>query len=331
MAERAKAGLRKKPAIMDKTIEQVVHEAVRGQATQQNPAFEAMLAEHLKPPAPPEDMAAWPMAVQEFQNGGYLEPGDVILTTKLDSFFSSLVRRFDKSSFAHAALVLFTPHHEDGIDHTFLIETSMNGIDISTFSEIAAPTKKYKDTGEPPSYVVGIKRLETEWSTISLRRMVASRMLHFIDLDNYNYSLLMALANRRLSKFYFRLRNLFFGRGVSLAEYLRRGGNFSPDEFICSGFVQFAYVDMLRTAIERGMIPPDYHAAAWSDVLFAQWIKETSSMEDLITVKPRELAESDKLQWKYLIHGGKAYRVRSNQDVNSFFKEIRATDRLVEA
>ena len=39
------------------------------------------------------------MPVAEFKNGQYLEPGDIILSTRLESLFSFLMKRLDHSRF----------------------------------------------------------------------------------------------------------------------------------------------------------------------------------------------------------------------------------------
>lgn len=262
----------------------------------------------------------WPMDIQEFKAAGYLEPGDVILMTKVGSLFSTLTRIFDQSKFAHVALVYQTPHYGDGIDKTFLIETTMRGVDLEALSEIVTPSKIHKDTGLPPDFVVGVKRLESDWATLPLRRMAASRMLHFIDADDYNFRLMVALANRRTRQIYLRLRRILRGRAPSVGEFLRTGHRYLPAEFICSGFVQYAYVDMVRTAVERNLIDKSYADQALRDVLFCERVNEHSPMEELMACTPRDLAHSTKLNWKYIIHRGQVFKVSSGEEVDAFFK-----------
>lgn len=297
--------------IFGKSVGQVMSEAIEEGNTPQPERSNPVAAETgplplpVRPCAPePEEEAEWPMPVEAFRKGNYLHCGDVVLTTKLGSLFSSLIRVIDHSDFAHSALVFLTPRADLGIEENYVIETTMGGLDIGAFGEFVAPTKIYADTGKAPNYIVGIKRLEREWATPELRARVSGRMLRFLDVDDYDYSMLAALASR-YTKFWFRARNLVFGRAPSLGEYLRRGLRYTPAEFICSGFVQFAFVDMVRTAIERGLLPPARAEEVWKDTLFASWITEESTMEDLIGVRPAELAACESLRWKYLIFGGR--------------------------
>lgn len=319
-----------KPQDMAKTVEQTFVEAITNRKAEPEEGREANGSLGVHPAviaAPPPDDAVWPMPVAEFQHGHFLEPGDVVLSTRLESFFSFLVKRFDNSRFAHASLAFMTPRHYPGVDRTYLIEATFSGVDLNSFAEIVAPTKVYKDTKDKPRYVVGIKRLETDWFAPSLRPMVGGRMLRFIKDDDYNFSLLAALAFSK-SSIVFRLREKLFGSAPTVSDFLRRSRNFAPVEFICSGFVQFAYVDMVRSAIERGSLALEEAERACEEVLFAPWVTSRSTMEDLMAVKPLELASSERLKWKYLIYGGTVHKVSSDDDVHALFDKINAEDRI---
>ncbi len=321
------------PPIMEKTVGEALDKAKinAGCKAAERPGPEAFL-DKMGALFEPEDDGVWPKTVKEFKDAGYLEAGDIVLMTKLGSIFSWFVNVFDKSDFAHCAMVFQTPHDGHGIDHTFLIETSMSGVDLQTLTEIVAPTKIYQDVKLPPDFVVGIKRLEAPWSSKPLRRMAANRMLHFIDNDDYDFSMLMALATRTTKKLYFRMLPRMRGVAPTVSEYLTKGTKFSPAEFICSGFVQFAYIDMVKTAIERSLIKREDAEAAWADVIFADKITETSSMKKLMAVTPRELATTSKLKWKYFINRGMVYKAETCADINQHFDTIRAKHRrLVES
>ncbi len=313
-----------KPKELSKTVEEAVKQAVTNRSVDPATNGAAPLGFQARPaPVPEPEDVEWPMPVEKFQYGHFLEPGDIVLSTRLESFFSFLMQSFDHSRFAHASLTFITPRHYAGVDRSFLIEATFSGVDLGAFSEIVAPTKVYKDTHEKPRYVVGIKRLEADWFTPEMRPMVSGRMLRFIKDDDYNFALLAALATNR-SNFFFRLRDKLFGRAPTINEFLNRGKRFAPVDFICSGFVQFAYVDMVRTALERGLLHPHMIDQAHDDVFFAPWVDPQCSMEKLMAVKPRELAASPKLKWKYLIYGGKAYQVSRDEQVEEIFERINA-------
>ncbi len=310
------------PKQMQKTVEETVVEAItnRSKGVVADPGLSTW-AEMPTAIVPAEKEATWPMPVAEFKSGHFLEPGDVILSTRLESFFSFLVKRFDDSRFAHAALTFVTPRHYPGVDRAYLIEATFGGVDLGAFSEIVAPSSVYKDTYEKPRYLVGIKRLEADWLTPQMRPLVGGRMLRFIKDDEYNFALLVALATQR-SKFFFRLRDSLFGRAPTIGDYLKRSKKFAPVDFICSGFVQFAYVDMVRSAVELGILSDDMAEKARDDVFFAPWVSPQSSMEELMAVRPLELAASERLSWKYLIYDGLVYKVSSEQEVDEIYNRL---------
>lgn len=318
---RTSAWKKYKPEELGKTVEEAVRQAVTNRAAHPEVNPESLDIPKETAAIPEPDNVAWPMPVEKFQYGHFLEPGDIVLSTRLESFFSFLMRSFDDSRFAHAALTFITPRHYAGVDRSFLIESTFGGVDLGAFSEIVAPTKVYKDTRQAPRYVVGVKRLEADWFTPEMRPMVSGRMLRFIKDDEYNFALLAALAANR-SNFFFRLRDKLFGSAPTITEFLGRGKRFAPVDFICSGFVQFAYVDMVRTAVESGLLHYDTIEQAREDVFFAPWVNPQCSMENLMAVKPRELAASPKLKWKYLIYGGHAHKVSSDEEVDEIFHKV---------
>jgi hypothetical protein len=312
--------MRGQPALSGDALADMLDDAHKGLAVD---AWPAPPPRHEpEPVAAPEDTANWPMPVAEFRKQHFLHSGDVVLTTKLGSFFSFLNRKIDSSDFAHAALVFATPDADIGIDESYLIETTFSGVELAAFGEIVEPTKVYEDTGRPPEYIVGIKRLEHPWTTPALRAMVSGRMLRFLNVDDYDYSMLAALAARH-TQFWFNLRSLLFGRAPSLAEYVRKRRSYAPAEFICSGFVQFAFVDMVREAVERGLVSGDIAEEAWRQVIFADWVGHDTTMEDLMGVRPIELARSDRLSWKYLVYGGEVHRISEAEQVDDLLAQIR--------
>lgn len=317
------------PGGLARTVGEAMYEAItnRDQRAPADPSSVAGWEIGPKTPIlPNEDSVTWPMPVERFQYGHFLAPGDVILSTRLESFFSFLTRTFDHSRFAHAALTFVTPHIYPAVDRSYLIEATFGGIDLNSFSEIVTPAKAEEGTKKKPRYIIGIKRLEADWFTEEMRPMVGGRMLRFIKDDEYNFALLAALAADR-SKWFFRLRDMLFGSAPTIADYLKKSKKFAPVDFICSGFVQFAYVDMVRSAVAEGLLSPELVEKAHRDVFFAPWVDLNTSMEELMAVKPSEIAGSAQLKWKYLIYGGMVHKVSTEQEVNDFYDSVNAGKR----
>ena len=77
-----------RPKEMSKTVEEAVVQAVTNRA--KNPDMGGTAAEVGLTPRRvaipvPEDVT-WPMPVEDFQYGHFLEPGDIILSTRLEAF-----------------------------------------------------------------------------------------------------------------------------------------------------------------------------------------------------------------------------------------------------
>lgn len=321
-----KKKFRLSPQAFAKTVGSTIYEAItnrtqRTSAEAATPPAEWDIFPQQAPIMPEPSNVTWPMPVERFQYGHFLEPGDVVLTTRLESFFSLLSRTFDDSRFAHSALTFVTPRTYPAVDRSYLIEATFSGIDLNSLSEMVLPTKAAEGAKKKPRYIVGIKRLEADWFTPEMRPLVGGRMLRFIKDDNYNFSLLAALAADK-SRWFFKVRDFFFGRAPTIKEHLNRTKKYAPVEFICSGFVQYAYVDMITSAVEAGLLSPHLAEKARDEVLFADWINSDSSMEDLMAVKPRELAASTRLQWKYLIYGGMVHKVDTEKEVNDFYDAV---------
>jgi len=299
------------------------HFAVQHPGAEPGPAAPVALAamKPANPPPAPSSAERPVMTAVDLIYGDYLEPGDVVLMTRLGSFFSWLLRVFDHSDFAHAAMVFQTPRPAEGIDQTFLIETSMGGVEIVSLAQFLAPKNVYADTGLPPDFVIGIRRLETEWAGVPHRRMASSRMIEHIQNKEYNFRLLAALASPRTRSLYFRLRDTLRGKAPSIGDFFKTSGSYMPKQFICSGFVQYAFYDMVRLASLRGYIPMEIKERALEDILFSPDTKLTSELEELVACTPKLLANTEKLQWKYLVHQGEVFHVSTQEQVTKFFKE----------
>jgi hypothetical protein len=70
------------------------------------------------------------------------------------------------------------------------------------------------------------------------------------------------------------------------------------------------------------MLDPGLAEKARDDVFFASWVSPDSSMEELMAVKPLELASSQRLNWKYLIYDGLAHKVTSDGEVDEIYSRI---------
>ena len=273
-----------------------------------------------QPPVPPDvTPEVWPMPVEDFLAGNYLERADVVLTRHNWDFASWAVRYATKSIFSHAAMVFTGPQFESGYSNTFVIESSSSGVDLTNLRDYIADKSSF----------LAIKRFKKDWFDETKQARVRGLLLDKIK-STYNYWAVVHIV-----------RNLWFGvqqsvQGEKRAMRQHREGEHNPpNEFICSGLVQVGFVEAVIEYIKAGQLPP----SAINDVVFepeaasrlpekADWgyldpesSKSTAVLfrkqnyDALQWVTPEDLAASDKLEWLYFIKNGLVYKVSTYDGV----------------
>ena len=267
--------------------------------------------------APPPEV--WPMPVEDFLAGNYLERADVVLTRHNWDFASWAIRWATKSPFSHAAMVFTGPQFESGYSNTFVIESGTKGVDLTNLRDYIADKSAF----------LAIKRFKRDWFDETKQARVRGLLLDKIK-STYNYWAIVHIV-----------RNLWFGVQQSaqgekraMHHYREQEGN-PPNEFICSGLVQIGFVEAVIEYIKAGQLPP----STINDVVFepeaasrlpekADWgyldpesskttavLFRKQNYDALQWVTPEDLAASDKLEWLYFIKDGLVYKVSTYDEV----------------
>lgn len=292
-------------------------------------------ARAVSPPAPtpatrgtnapaPSDPPVFPIPVETFLMGDYLERGDVVLTRRDWDLTSYIIRKATNSPFSHAALVFAKANQEPGITQSFVIEAGTGGVDLTNLADYI----------DDKSAFIAIKRLPRPWFDGAMKARVRGVLLDKIK-GSYDYWAITRIA-----------RSLWFGvqdtmqketptetrREKTIKRY-RANDWTPPNDFICSGLVQTGFVQAVVEYIKGGVLPP----AALSEVVFSEasekWLPdaegwealgkdgvdvvryfERQNAEALNSVTPEDLARSDKLEWLYLIRAGVVHRIHSYED-----------------
>lgn len=250
----------------------------------------------------------FPMPVRHFLAHAekYLQRGDIVLLKGKATLFSLAIRWWTKSEFSHTALVFAVPSAEEGFERTFLIEAGTSGVDINDLKHYAIDMSLVYDCA--------IKRLERPWMTVEVQRAVRGHMLNFIKAS-YDYWEVVALARGLIS-------NAIFGLSagvIGVEKAIRRSYRWSktpPSRFLCSGFVQFGFMSAVRRLIETGRLPRD----AMHEVIFRPGMHASADRPAILATTPEDLAQSDRLTWKYAIRRGRVYRVESYDAVKAIFR-----------
>ncbi len=260
----------------------------------------------------------WPKPVSEFLAGKYLDRADVMLTRRSGDIASSLIRWATNSAFSHAAMIYTAPQFDQGISDTFVIEAGTSGVDLTQFSYYAQNRSSF----------VAIKRLKKNWFQPALQSRVRGVLLDKIK-DTYDFWTIWRIV-----------KNIWFGvaakvqtKEKTVEAYHKRDWE-PPNEYICSGLVQIGFVQAVIEGIRRGELSPEL----LRDVVFSKsaesrlpqpgdWkylgadAKETAINfqdvlnDELYAITPEDLAQTEKLEWLYLIRDNKVHKVSSYADV----------------
>ena len=261
----------------------------------------------------------WPMPVEDFLAGNFLERADVVLTRRDWDFSSWAIRWATNSPFSHAAMVFTGPQFESGYSNTFVIESGTGGVDLTNLRDYIADKSAF----------LGIKRFKKDWFDQTKQSRVRGLLLDKIK-STYNYWAIAQIA-----------RNVWFGveRSVqgdkqTMRKFREREWD-APSEYICSGLVQIGFVEAALEYIKAGQLPP----SAINDVVFEpeaatrlpqkedwEYLDPESSkttavlfrkqnFDALQSVTPENLAASDKLEWLYFIKQGLVYKISTYDEV----------------
>jgi hypothetical protein len=275
------------------------------------------------PVSPAEAVPApevWPMPVEDFLDGKYLERADVVLTRRDFDLASWLIRWSTNSPFSHAAMVFTGPQFESGFSNTFVIEASTRGVDLTDLRDYIADKSTF----------LAIKRVKEPWFDEVKQSRVRGLLLDKIKAS-YDYWAIGHLA-----------RTLWFGvekkvRGEKHAlENFQQHDWKPPNEFICSGLVQLGFFEAVMESIKANQLPGStlnqvvFHKEAlsrlpqtdedWSyltpeeaKAVAVTFYNQQSAAINSVT--PEDLASSDRLEWLYLIKNGLVYKVSSYDEV----------------
>ncbi len=260
----------------------------------------------------------WPKPVTEFLQGQYLERADIMLTRRSGDIASSLIRWATSSAFSHAALVYTAPQFDQGVSSTFIIEAGTSGVDLTKLSDYAESKSSY----------VAIKRFNKDWFNPNRQARVRGVLLDKIK-DSYDYWTIWRIVRN----IWFGVQSKMSGKEKTIESYRKRDWA-APNEYICSGLVQIGFVETVIEGIKRGELSPE----SLRDVVFSKaaasrlpapgdWkylgadAKDTAINfqevlnDELYSLTPEDLAQTEKLQWLFLIKDGVVHKVASYAEV----------------
>ncbi len=254
-------------------------------------------------------------AMEVLVEEGRLKRADILLTRTKGSLLGALIR-FGTGSYWNHALMVYTIRNVDqGYNTTFIIESGGSGIDVHNISHYLE---------KPDKCDVAVKRLDADWfqddsdsGGLRYRRKVRGFALQEID-DKYDHGMIISIATRILRQvilailFPLQRRKPRGQRKVRISRFV----GLNVNAYICSGFVQWAYYQAISRIIEEDNLDP----SRLQEIFFNPRIGATGTENDLLSTTPADLANSDKLSWKYVIKDGAVREVSSRAEVDKFLK-----------
>lgn len=246
-------------------------------------------------------MAKERLPLEEFLSAGHLQQGDIVLFRRKGSFFARNLTRLTGDYFSHSGLIFATPRTDPGFTKTYVLECKFSGVDITPIDHFI------KKRG---AYVLCVKRFERDWVDARMRRIIRGHALNYIKAE-YSFRTLTDLFLRAEAHILYPRSKSPHHRAQVLERNLRRGFKL-PRAFICSGFVQFAFYEAVKQAMDKELSP--FEEEILADCYFSAERWTNSLQADLLSVSPQDMADTSRLSWKYLIYDGDALEVSSQDE-----------------
>jgi hypothetical protein len=236
---------------------------------------------------------------------------DIFLTRNRSHFVSRMISVSTRCFWSHAAVVFVIPDESSGFHKAFIMESTGAGVDIHNAT-------KYFD--QPDLYDFAILRLKADWFSgeekTGIRKHARGRMLDSIDAQYDRKRILHILYEilfRKPLHFLSLARDRYRGRHRPPPRRLMQ----APLEYICSGFVSWAYFETARREgqeVRDAVFHPAYDRIDPTD--------EAALHQLILSTKPVDIFTSDRVEWKWVCLDGELRRVATREDAEAFRTEV---------
>ena len=242
--------------------------------------------------------------------GCRLRAADIVLVHTKRSLWGWIIRFGTRCYWNHALMVCSETDAEQSPGGAFAVDAKTDGrILVNRVAE---------DLSRSDKYDVAVKRLEEDWfqggsrvSRLDFRGRICNLAIH--EVDAKTGARLTELINQTIRQltviFRFVRRKL---RGVHTSPSLP--WSIRPVQlkaFTCGGFVQWCYYKGVAQALPEG----DSDQARLKGIVFNPRIRKEPTPFELLTTTPADLANCDKLSWKYVIKDGVVQEVSGSDDL----------------
>ncbi len=257
-------------------------------------------------------------AMTELVEGGRLKRADILLTRSKGSVWGWLIRRITHCYWNHALIVYAVRDPDQGYDKTLIIDPRMGGINMENIAH-------YFQT--PNQYDMAVRRLDREWfqndseeGGLPYRQMVCDISLRETDDE---YDTLPRRTLKRVVRYVTLAYRFLFWRGRRRKHSQTRispiATRLKINSYSCSGFVQWSYYQGVSRVLHDRE-----DKTRLQEVIFNPKITGEVSDYDLLSTTPADLANNDKLSWKYAVKDGVVWEVSSEDEVSSILNSAKS-------
>lgn len=251
----------------------------------------------------------------ELVEGCRLKCADILLEHSRGSLWGWLIRLGTGSYWNHTLMVCAVRHPGQGHDTTLVVDPRMGGIHIRSIAHYLERLK---------SCDVAVKRQEIDWfqdeSEAEPRygKMVSDFASRKIDDKSVSMFALGSVRRvlRRLTLVYRFIRQRRKPIKPRKIRSTRAGKPLNVNVYSCSGFVQWSYYRGVARVVDRGGLDK----FRLQQVIFNPRLVGEVNDHDLLSTTPADLANSNKLSWKYVIKNGVVWEVSREEEVNSILE-----------
>lgn len=240
-----------------------------------------------------------------------LKAADILLVHKKRNLWAWVVRFATRCYWNHALMVCAIEKPERGYDTILVVDPkTAGGIEMGCAAQYL---------GSPGKFDVAVKRLEADWfqndheaDELCFRRRVCDIAVREVDTKGSSkLAKLIRKTIRQITVIYrFVLLKIKTPQTEIHIPQIVRPLDFRA--YTCSGFVQWCYYEGVSQILnESGVNKP----RLLKEVVFYPRLKKRVTSYKLLTTSPADLANCDKLSWKYVIKDGVIREVSSDEEV----------------
>lgn len=246
-------------------------------------------------------------AIRDLVEGGLLKSCDVLLMHTKRNPRACLIRLGTRSYWNHALMINVARDTSCGRIRTLIIDPKMSGLEVEDVSYYLQ---------KPEKYDVGVKRFEQGWfQSQQANGMCCRERVLGLALSKVSEPPRSGRTWRSVHRLLRQFKLVFHKKRERLVS--RPDKPLDVTAYTCSGFVQWCYYQSAcqipgESGIDKSRL---------QEIIFNPHIEsQLPSDYELLSTTPGDLANSDKLSWKYVVKDGVVWELSIGEEADQLCK-----------